>query len=403
MELRPFPSDAWSNLSDWTGGEVSASTTSGQVVLICTWANWNPLCKSAVSTAIRMADQHGGKGLIVVGAHDHRRWDDAAKKAGEGMILAVDEDGAFREALLVDQDPDFYLIDRAGNLRYADIETGSVAEATRQLVGETREDAADYPARLEREAARAAAEARRTGQIQAELDLSELPDVSFVPPQAEAYTQANWPNRAREFEEDVLQIRNRGFGSDEAPSVTIAQPPADPTQMFGRKPRSALGRVTVVYFWTPDFYPSWARIQPQMNQLQREKWRDVNVYGVLTRFATRNNSGSFNNQSQEEVEQARKRFENLVTKAKARRDYDHTIFPDPDDALLSSVLANNSGRGFENRFLPLVAIFSSDNQMRWIGTPRDSRFETALSQVLRVDPGVQARRAAEDKWIRENK
>jgi len=401
LELTPFPSSAWSHLSDWTGGEVTPSMVDGNVVLICTWANWNPLSKNAVATAQRLAKEHAGDGLVVVGAHDRRRWDDAAKKAGEGMILAVDAEGKFRDMLLVDQDPDMYLIDRAGNLRYADIETGSVPEAVRQLLGETRESAEDYPESLERRAAAAAEAARRTGQIQSELDLSQLPDLPFVAPAADAYTKADWPNRWEEFEEDVLQMRS-GFNSEPA-SASITQPPAPPTQMFGRTPRSPQGRATVVYFWTPDFYPSYQNIQPRMNQLQREKWRDVNVYGVLTRFDVRDNGGGFQNQDQDEAERARRRFEGLVTKAKARRDYDHTIFPDPDDALISSILAGNSSNNMRRSVLPLVAIFSSDNQMRWVGHPEHSRFQAALEQVLRVDPGVQARRAAENEWIRENK
>ena len=402
MELTPFPSTAWSHLSDWTDGEVTPSALDGNVVLICTWANWNPLSKNAVATARRLAKAHADEGLIVVGVHDRRRWDDAAKKAGEGMILAVDADGKFREMLLVDQDPDMYLIDRAGNLRFADIETGSVPEAVRQLLSETRESAADYPASLERRAAAEAQAARRTGQIQSELDLSELPDLPFVAPAADAYTKADWPNRWEEFEEEVLEQRG-GFNSEPA-SASITQPPASPTQMFGRTPRSAQGRATVVYFWTPDFYPSYQNIQPRMNLLQREKWRDVNVYGVLTRFNVREN-GSSQNESQDEAERARRRFEGLVTKAKARRDYDHTIFPDPDDALITSIVAGSSGgnNNLQRAVLPLVAIFSSDNQMRWVGHPDHSRFQAALEQVLRVDPGVQARRAAENEWIRENK
>lgn len=404
MELTPFPSGAWAHLTDWTGGEATPSMMNGKVVLICTWANWNPLSRNAVATARRLAKAHAEDGLVVIGAHDRRRWDEAAKKAGEGMVMAVDSDGKFRAALLVDQDPDMYLIDRAGNLRYADIETGSVPGAVRELLGETRASAADYPASLERLAAAEAEAARRTGQIQRELDLSQLPDLPFVAPASDAYTKADWPNRAEDFEEDVLQMRSGP--NDDPPVVSIAQPPTNPVEMFGRSPRSAQGRATVVYFWTPDFYPSYQNIQPRMNLLQREKWRDVNVYGVLTRFNVRNDSGGFQNDNQDEAERARRRFEGLVVKAKARRDYDHTIFPDAEDALISSVLAGSNSGGSGNlrrAVLPLVAVFSSDNQMRWLGHPNDSRFQAALAHVLRVDPGVQARRAAENQWIREHR
>src|SRR3954470_18617576 len=43
MELKPFPAEAWSKLSDWTNGPaLTPGVTSGKVVLIVTWADWYP-------------------------------------------------------------------------------------------------------------------------------------------------------------------------------------------------------------------------------------------------------------------------------------------------------------------------------------------------------------------------
>jgi len=407
MELKPFPTSAWDMLSDWTGGEgLDTAQTDGKVVVILTWAAWNPHSKGAVRLAKRLVERNGDD-LIVVGVHDARRWDAAAVKAGEGLLLAHDADGAFRKAMLVDQDPDFYLIDRSGNLRFADIETSSVSGAVAQLLAETRSDAADYPEKVVRQSAAIAALERRSSAVRSDLDLSNMPDMTFaVPPQA-AYERANWPRRWVSFETDVINIRNDSrFGDQQADDVRTFVPPERSENMFGRTPRSYDGRVTVLYFWSPSVVGSYERIHPLMDTLQRENWRDVNVIGVMSRIPPSNNN-RFDQAGSDADEKSRKRFEELIQYAKTKRTYEHTIVADTDNAILGSLLGDDQGGGRRNaganvRYV-VVAVFSSDKVMRFVGLPTESHFRTALEQTLRVDPGVAARRLKEEFWIRENK
>ena len=405
MELNPFPAITWTMLSDWTNGQaLSPGVTDGKVVLILTWANWNPHSRGAVRAAKRLADEYSRTDLIVVGVHDARRFNEAAKTAGAGFLLAHDADGAFRRALRVDQDPDFYLIDRAGNLRYADIETSSVNDAVTQLVAENRRDADGYPARVIREAAALEALARRSSAVQKELDLSDMPDLQFPSASEQQYTDADWPNRWADFEKDVLKIRRDDSFADETDDIRTFTPPEPSENMFGRPPRSFEGRVTVMYFWSPTLLGSYELVQPMMDMLQRERWRDVNVIGAMTRVPLRRRDGR--DPSPEAEDKDRKKFAGLVRAAKVKRTYEHTIVADAEHEIIDALLAGDQFGGRRDEDVAryaVVAVFSSDTIMRWVGPPRSSRFRTALEHTLRVDPGVRARRQVEQVWIREHK
>lgn len=62
MELQPFPSDAWSKLSNWTNGDaITPARIDGKPVLIFTWAAWHPSARRAVQLAQKMADKYGGQ------------------------------------------------------------------------------------------------------------------------------------------------------------------------------------------------------------------------------------------------------------------------------------------------------------------------------------------------------
>ena len=162
-----------------------------------------------------------------------------------------------------------------------------------------------------------------------------------------------------------------------------------------------------MYFWSPQLIGSYQRIQPMMDRLQREMWRDVNVIGVMTRIPPRDDNRFGRNNDGAADERSRKQFEGLVRNAKVKRNYEHTIIADTDQAIIEGLL--NSDQNFRGRDenlaarYSLVAVFSSDKNMRWIGLPQNSRFRTALDQTLRVDPGVKARRGVEEVWIREQK
>lgn len=394
MELKPFPAAAWGHLSEWTTDPVELEA--GEPALIVTFASWYAPSMTGITIAQRMADRFGDQGLKVIAVHDSRGFEDATETLEQRKItipVALDADGKFRDALKVDQDPDFYIIDRAGRLRYADVATQSVPTAVEVVVNESRDAASDLPERLAAQRAAEDRARRRTGGINPEANLSDLPD--FSPHVgAEMYEMARWPERWKEFEEDNLNRRNYR-GESEVSTLTLTPE----TEQFG-KPLRTGGRATVVYLWYPDVVQSYQRVQPQMDLLARQYSRDVAVVGLLTPTPTDNRRGRYGEEEEAAAVRAAQ-FARQVEAAKTGRRYDHTIVVDREGSIRRQILGDDAGSRGNKVLAPVVAIFSSDNQLRWIGTPTSSRFNSALDHVLRADPGVQMRRTLEENFIRE--
>lgn len=399
MELTKFDHSLWSHLSDWRNGQaLTGAEADGKVVVIYTWSDWYIQARRTIPLVQRLHEKYADRGLIIIGAHHEKGWDvapAAASEAGVTFRIAHDAKSAFRDALLVDQDPDFYVIDRAGRMRYADIQTSSVEAAVEELIAETKQQAMGVPEALE--ALRRAGEeaAQRTGLIRQGVDIARIPDLPFPRPSEAEYERAKWPTRWREYEQQVLQIQ-QPFGSERPPPIQLSLPSPTEQAWFGQ-PLKTAGRAVVLYFWAPDIYRSYDRVQPQMDLLQKERVRDVAVIGVLTPKLIQSQTGQM---TQEQVERERREFIRLAQRARTERNYEHSIYTDPEAAVLSQVLGSLGSR--QAVPVPLAVIASTDNVVRWIGPPTDNRFMAALDRVLSEDPAVRNRRAVEAEWIRTN-
>lgn len=377
MELQPFPAEVWSHVSDWSGGKVLTSAdTSGQVVLICTWSGWYPPSTRALALARRLAESKSKDGLVVVAVHHLDGWPDAEKPAaaeGAKLFIAHDAKGEFRKALMVDQDPDFYVIDRAGQLRFADITTESVDEAVTTLLAESTEKAAGLTKELAAAKARQEEEFRRTGTIRQEVDIRALPDVPFTDPTPETYAAATWPK---------VEKSNSGYQPESAQLVTLPD-----EGWYPAKPK-VKGRALVVYVFSPYMRRSYEDIMPAMDRLQLQHGRDLAVVGSVAPIRP----DSQQNPQGEDPMALTKMAQNFM----AARTLDHAILADGGSS------AGFSGYG-SSTTLPWVVVASSDGVVRWSGDPRSPSFRAAVDQVLRSDPGVKARRAAEEKFIQNRK
>ena len=393
MELRPFPADAWAKLSSWTGGEaITASSGKDKPILIMTWASWHPASLKALALAQKMADTYGAQGLIVVGVHHQQGWAEAAEAAktrGVKFTLALDSAGEFRKALKIDHDPDFYVIDRAGQLRYASIASQSVEEACAGVTVETPQQAADLPNQLRSKAASEIAAGQRTETIRGTLErLPPLPP-GYTKPGDEAYKDATWPKMGEKTGKDFgLTDEN---GKPNAPKFSFA-----PQGYFPSKPEM-VGRVAVVYLWHPEVFASYDKVVPAMDQLQVAKARDVAVVGALVPV------GKLDTQrAQLQPGQVAESADKLVAKVKefiTTRQFKHALAADA----AASSLGYAAGFGSVKPTVPFVIIASSDGVVRWAGNPISADFTYALETVLANDPGVAARRAADQKYLREAK
>lgn len=383
MELQPFDVSRWSLLSDWTNGDAPDSAAmSGKVVVIATWASWNPAAVRVLPMLQRLHEAHAQDGLIVVGVHHATGWDRGVEMLGERgleFLAAHDPKGAFREALLIDQDPDFYLVDRAGQLRFADIRTEAVQKAVELLLGEGESEAAEIRERLAAEAARRDQELRRPKALHEGIDLLTLPDLPFAAPPESAYARASWPAPREE--------NNNTRGRFDQGPQTRAAPESG--WLHGVKPNTD-GRVVVYYSWLLDDMRS-AEVARSMDRLQQRYGRDLVVVGVCVGLRTDDRNSR--NQQTIDGEALARRIERFVVS----QGLSHPMLANP-----SAVSFGGNNRGGQSEALAAMVV-SSDSTVRWEGGASDPAFRAALDRVVDVDPGVRARRAVEQAYIRSRK
>ena len=401
MELKPFDAGLWSNLSSWSNGPaLDAAATDGKVVVIYTFSSFLPQSIRPLVVLDRLQKRHADEGLVVVGVHHPEGWDGAARQVERrraDITYAHDAEGAFRAALSVDQDPDLYIIDRAGQLRYADIETGSVDEAVRELLAESSGSAASFLDRRRADRERADRDARRSAQLRSQINLATLPEIPFIAPTPEQYQSVDWPTF---YEYQGLDERgNRRDREEDSPRMI--ELPAE-GKYVPALPANRDGRITLIYFWTPEEgMASWNTFYDTMQTIQREHPRDVVVLGVAIPFndGSRRLRGDEAEERERELERARERFDEFFD----RKPLNHAILNQIDDGNLYETVITGEGRRSRSRdrWLPYLALMSSDGNLRWHGINGvdNEEFRDAFRRLLEDDPGVIARRQAEEAFI----
>jgi len=392
MELKPFPADAVSSLKAWIGAAPTAETFQGKPVLYVTWSSFYPASiDRGIGVAQRMADKYGAKGLVVIGVHHQNSWDKAAGVVtvrGIKFPVAYDEAGAFRSALMVDQDPDFYVVDRAGQLRYADIETSSVEEAVATVVNESQEDATGLPGKLAQVKADAALAARRTDQIRQNFDVNQIPPVppGYIPPTEEAYKREGWPKTKDEVRQMLQWDRNRGNEEEEEEELRSVDLSGMP--VWYPKAPEMTGRIRIVYVWHPDWPPSYSNLT-QWDQLQRQLGRDAVVIGACVPIKNLKRDNSSRDRDEEDFEKLAKRVSEYVTS----RRFDHYLTGDFGGTIMGSI-GDSAAMP-----VPGAIVISSDGNIRWVGWAFQGDFRLAIDKALAEDPGVKARREADRQYI----
>jgi thiol-disulfide isomerase/thioredoxin len=384
LELKPFDHALWSSLKDWKNGMAPTATeTGGKVVLVLLYSDYSPASKPAAALAARLSEKYADQGLVAVLAHNDRGWSEAEKtppKSGD-LRFAHDAKNALRAALLSDGDPDFYLIDRSGQVRFADITTESVESAVQALVGEAADVAAGTKARLADAAAKADAERRKTRSANDSVDLTKIPELPFTPPAPDAYEKANWPKMPRD------ETKREELAYLEPREVELAE-----TNWYPKKPETK-GRVVVVYFFHPRFSITYENLMPLIDRLQRRYGRDVVFVGAAFPFDAISNVRLLKEDKDPE------KLAEMIEKFVKGRQFDHYLTVDADKAMYQAIHKKDSE---EELLPPMLGIITSDGYARWWQSKAVVNWEAALDQMVANDPGVRARRAAEQDWIRKN-
>lgn len=395
MQFTPAPSTLWSHCTDWSDGKgPSAETTNGKPVLLLTWSGWYRAGDAAARSAQSMADKFGAQGLVVVGVHNAKGFDQVkanAERLGIKFPYANDPKGALREALMLDQDPDVVVIDRAGNLRYVDIETGSIEAAVTEVVNESVDDATNKPKSVGEAAEKARREAARTRDIKG-FAPGQTISVDFELPDKEVYEKVRWPFRVKgeggKLEFDKLSDKL----IHEPPVLTI--PESD--ENYKPYVPQTKGKITVLYFVDPKRRYS-LNILPTMNNLQELYKRDAVMVCVTAKFGAE----AFG-VSAEDAAKLMERNGPLADEILRTRPMNHPIMMNLN-GLKSEKLGNVGLYGQTLDEAATCIILSSDNTVRWLGHPAEDGFKTQMNKLIQVDPGVLARRKAEDAKLQETK
>lgn len=388
MQLKPFDAALWSELSGWEGKAPTPEELNGKVVMLVTWSEWYGKSHPAMRLAQSLYERHKGSGLVVIGVHNPRGGEKAlenAKSLGVTFPVAQDKDGKFRAGLKADQDPNVYFIDRAGNLRYAQVDTGSAAEAAAHLVGESVETAKDYPAKLSRDRTAAEKERWKTGDASAIAPGQEL-DVPFEEPDEETYKKIKWPYFVGKVEQDrILET-----WSNTPPKLELVE-----DQWIPAAPKTK-GKMVVVYFIDPKEIDMLNAI-PVMNRLQDRFRRDVSVACVAVKIG----ENGLNVQG-EEAQKLTTRNTDLLKALLGTRSPNHPLQPQPvkgEQFEFQTYSGQFSGIplfGNQRETQGVALLLSTDHKVRWIGSPWSPDLPVAIDKVGAVDPAVKARRAAED-------
>lgn len=367
-ELQPFDAGLFASLSDWSNGEaLSADALTDRVVAIVFWNNDDPASlRAVVPTLKRLEMSYGRDGLTTLAVHTGDAWDGALERIESGVVstlTARDADGAFAAALGADDVPDVFVIDRAGQLRFADIDQRQLPTAVRGLVRESADEALKAGDRRSAASAEADAKAAKEAARQAEREARRSSDLEKLPPKPNetAYAAAVWPEQNKPKDPTKLYAKDvQGkplpvpFGKNE--KWLSEEVPTD-------------GRVIVLDFWATWCGPCIAA-SPKLDALQKKHMEDLRVIGV---------AGQSRGSNYPEDEKSIRAF---MPKHKVA--YSHVI--DPKQSVY---------RSLQIRAIPHVIVMSSDGVVRWQGNPHAPEFTIAVEKTLASDPWVKSRHDAE--------
>jgi thiol-disulfide isomerase/thioredoxin len=134
-------------VENWLNAEaMTLKDLEGKVVVLDFWAPWSPNCLAAIETHNALYEKYGKDGLVIIGVaatYGGNAVPDAVKEHGIKYPVAVDVDNKTNTAYGPDGFPDYYVIDRAGKLRIADLRNDALEEVVAALIKEKAPDAKD--------------------------------------------------------------------------------------------------------------------------------------------------------------------------------------------------------------------------------------------------------------------
>jgi thiol-disulfide isomerase/thioredoxin len=104
------------------GGELTAPSLKGKVVVVDFWATWCPPCVEEIPGYVELQKKHGADGLVIIGVSFDRRGAEHvrqfAARMGINYALAMGGDEVADQFGGFDALPTTFLIDREGRIRH---------------------------------------------------------------------------------------------------------------------------------------------------------------------------------------------------------------------------------------------------------------------------------------------
>ena len=130
MHGKPAPALA---LKEWINSKALApQDLKGKIVVLDFWATWCGPCIQSIPHNNELAKKYAGKGVVFIGVCAPNGGEKMAQTVKEKKIeypVALDDNAATFKAFLADSYPDYYVIDRKGNLLWGDIQNNDIEHA----------------------------------------------------------------------------------------------------------------------------------------------------------------------------------------------------------------------------------------------------------------------------------
>lgn len=139
LEGKTPPALAVKEWMNTEGKELKLEDLKGKVVVLDFWGVWCGPCRAAMPKLRKLYEEHKADGLVILGVHTTRVGEKMAEYVTKEKLpwpVAIDIDGKTVRAFLVDSYPDYYLIDRSGKLRVADLANADLERAVKVLLKE---------------------------------------------------------------------------------------------------------------------------------------------------------------------------------------------------------------------------------------------------------------------------